>query len=251
MGFALWLVPSEFERRALGVFMAQRPISTTQGHTECSFAHFQPHITFVNYPSNTPPHLLSLKVLISPSPSAQVSTPVCFNSLHIGASYLGPFSIDVYLTPELNRFHKAIVSNAHSIAGLQPRAGRFPHFSLFYFDEAYSGKRKTFKEELIQSGAIQETEGVVLKCEIGGQFLNIGGYMGCGIWLMDCQGGVHKWKLLERCFLAPPPAVTLFKPRAPHSLMEHRYQPIEMLSTPSNKRLVLEDTLNAVVPILD
>jgi len=198
MGYSLWLLPAEPQRSALAWVMAYRPTSyreNRQSYSSKSFPHFEPHLTLANFSLPSPP---SLDVLLPPKLDRVVAR---FKSLHVGNSYLGSLSVTVEKTSDLMTLHDAI--DAHlKLNNIENRGGRFPHMSLFYLDEAILGDRQRLPERLQRRGLVtSKREGVLLHSFLDGDHavpVSLSGFDGEEIWLMDCNGPVAEWKMLDK-----------------------------------------------------
>ncbi|KAJ7034310.1 hypothetical protein C8F04DRAFT_578734 [Mycena alexandri] len=242
MGYSLWLLPGEPQRSALAWVMAYRPTSyreNRQSYSSKSFPDFDPHITLANFSLPSPP---SLDVLLPPKLDRVFAR---FKSLHVGNSYLGSLSVTIEKTSDLMTLHDAI--DAHlRLNNIENRGGRFPHMSLFYLDEAVLGDRRRLPERLQRRGLVtSKREGVLLNSfPDGDPPVSLSGFDGEEIWLMDCNGPVAEWKMLDKRHLSffdtgpamHPPPPSYASPVVPpigknHS---HRDYPAPFPATGSN-----------------
>jgi len=198
MGYALWLVPSEPEYGALRHLMSFRPQpSSPRAHSPRSFPRFHPHITLATFSSLPSPPLRELLPSIK-------ATPVYFESIKVGSSYLGSLSVVVSKSPELMDLCDYIVRHLNTVHRIRTSSCSFPHMSLFYLDEAVRGERIRLANILRSSGRVVEQRGgagVALNCTLDGaapKFHAMTGFTGSEIWLVDCNGGVADWKVLAR-----------------------------------------------------
>ncbi|KAF7343377.1 hypothetical protein MVEN_01770000 [Mycena venus] len=198
MGYSLWLMPSDAQRSALAWLMEYRPSSylkNPRSYSSKSFPHFEPHITLANLSLPFPP---SLDMLLPPRLERVVAR---FKSLHVGNKYLSSLSVTVKKTPDLMTLHDTI--DAHlKLNNIENRGGRFPHMSLFYLDEAVPGDRQRLPERLQRRGLVTSTrEGILLNCFLDDAAfvpVSLPSFNGEEIWLVDCNGPVAEWKMLDK-----------------------------------------------------
>lgn len=199
-GYALWLVPSEPEYGALQRLMKFRPqnsSSRTQAHSSRSYPHFEPHITLATFSSAPPLPLPELLLHIE-------TTPVYFESIKVGSSYLSSLSIVISKSPELVNLRDYIVGHLKEAHRIHAASRSFPHMSLFYLDETVRGERSRLADILRTSGRVVEQrhhKGVELNCTLDGaapEFDAMTGFVGSEVWLVDCKGAVTDWKVLEK-----------------------------------------------------
>lgn len=204
LGYALWLVPSEPECGALQRLMNFRPqpLSSTT-HSSRSYPRFDPHITLATFSS---PPVLPLAELL---PRVK-ATPVHFESIKVGSSYLGSLSVVVSKDCELMNLRDYTVGHLKKVHKMDARSHSFPHMSLFYLDETLPRERHRLADILRSSGRVIEQRGgrgVALNCTLDGAapgFHAMSGFMGSEIWLVECFGAVEDWKVLERRKLVQP-----------------------------------------------
>ncbi|KAJ7189591.1 hypothetical protein GGX14DRAFT_608858 [Mycena pura] len=197
MGYALWLVPVERERRALARLMAFRP-SYRRKTGSRSYPIFAPHITLVRFSG---PSLPSLGHVVPPDAT---ETPVSFETMRVGDNYLGALSITISKSRELMDLHDDIVNRLEAMYQIETKSRRFPHLSLFYVDEA--DERQRLGNELIQTGRVQRganDEGLLLTYDPGDKTLKpMDGFTVGEIWLMDCTSRVvGDWEVKEKWIL--------------------------------------------------
>ncbi|EED85214.1 predicted protein [Postia placenta Mad-698-R] len=196
MGYALWVVPAKAQRHALDRLMSFQPRDYDPGvHSSRSYAFFRPHITLVTFSTLEPPSLDSLL------PPRITPIDVSFNSLKVGTTYLGSISIGILKSRELMMLHERIMHHL-KIANVSTNSRSFPHMSLFYLDEAFSGERQHLAEELCRTGRLKVTsDGIELSCSLDGgrpETRAMTGFEGREIWLVECTGAVSGWRVLER-----------------------------------------------------
>lgn len=199
LGYALWLVPSEPECRALQRLMNFRPHQySSRTHSSRSYPRFNPHITLATFTS--PPNFPLAKLL----PLNIKAPPVYFESIKVGSNYLGSVSVEISKSRELMDLHDITMAHLKKAHKINARSYSFPHMSLFYLDEAVKGERLRVAEILRTSGRVVEhkgVKGVALNCTLDGaapEFHAMTGFVGSEIWLVDCTGAVAGWKVLEK-----------------------------------------------------
>lgn len=217
-GIALWLVPSEPESALLQQLMSRHPKPTAQRTP--SYPHFHPHVTlatirptkpgettttaspspsFPLYDNPDPTTLLAIREAI---PLGQRALRVRFARVLTGDTYF--LSIYVALAPssELAQLRAALVP----VAGPGPAPPAFPHLSLFYVGDEEAHARVRLLQELEREGVVKHSAdglSVALRCggEDGGEGV-LEGFTGTQIWIVDCEGPVEGWKVLDKILLA-------------------------------------------------
>jgi len=187
MGTSLWLVPSNTDSLRLQQIMADHPSDCT---SPSSFPSFQPHITLAAIPTD-PSALSALRAAL---PSEKYSYPVRFKSIEVGSKYFTSVFLAVHPSLALTTLHAHI----HNVLALEPKTPHFPHVSLSYVDGADAPLREVFVEHLEKNGRIVREDGGV-KLRFGTEDdAWIGGFEGCEIWIVECDGPVEGWKVLEK-----------------------------------------------------
>lgn len=84
----------------------------------------------------------------------------------------------------------------------------FPHLSLFYIADEEAHTRVRFLQEMEREGVVRHsTDGlsVALRCaQVGeGDDGVLEGFTATQIWIVDCEGPVEEWKVLDKILLAP------------------------------------------------
>ena len=174
-----------------------------------SYPDFHPHVTLLTFQSTNPP---SLQTLLPPNIYA---APVSFKRLWVGNTYLGSLSVSVHRYKPLLNLHGSVLDHLDRL-GIPPKSRGFhPHVSLFYLDETFHGERQQLAFELRQLCRVKEerlgdaAESVGLICPTSGppresDFMY--GFTGAEIWLVDCNGSVREWEVLERRILGRTPS---------------------------------------------
>ncbi|KAK7444058.1 hypothetical protein VKT23_015455 [Stygiomarasmius scandens] len=193
MGYSLWLVPSEQQRKELESFMKNRSSLYEKKPDSRSYPNFKPHITLVAAPS-----LPSLDSILSPEIT---KTPVLFKpgSLRAGGGYLGAITLNISKTPELMQLHNAIVTRLRTVHKIEPNNRGFPHISLFYVQEDDERQRLVKELELSRKVMTKDNK-LMLTCDPGSVTAKqMDGYMGAEIWLVDCTSReVERWNVKEK-----------------------------------------------------
>ncbi|OAX34577.1 hypothetical protein K503DRAFT_747206 [Rhizopogon vinicolor AM-OR11-026] len=198
MGYALWLVPSQPEYGALQRLMNFRPQPySSKTYSSRSYPYFDPHITLATFSSPPSLPLAELLPLIE-------ATPVYFESIKVGSSYLGSLSVVVSKSRELLDLRDYIVGHLKKVHKIRATSRSFPHMSLFYLDETVRGERLRLGDILRSSGRVVERRsvtGIALNCTLDGaapEFHAMTGFVGSEVWLVDCAGAVEDWRVLEK-----------------------------------------------------
>lgn len=163
------------------------------GHSPESYPDFYPHVTLVTFQTSLVP---SFRTLLPPNLHA---TPVQFKDLRAGDTYLGSLSVTVHKYEDLMSLRDCIAHHLERELHISTKSRGFPHFSLFYLNEALPREREQLASELRHTGHVRtnpHTSSITLNCSP--EFNSMTGFMGESIWLMDCTGPVADWKLLEK-----------------------------------------------------
>ncbi|KAG7092779.1 hypothetical protein E1B28_009102 [Marasmius oreades] len=197
MGITLWVVPCEGDMLKLKRIMDIRPTGKPALET-ISYPKFDPHITLASLPS---PSDISLSQLRESLPKNQSSLKVNFRLVDVGDHFFRSVYIAVTLTPELVEIHRCV----HEALQLEPRTPLFPHISLCYITDtdAGHGERQRFRDELQAAGKLREvSRGTVeLDCGVEGEDW-LSGFMASEVWIVECEGPVESWRVLERITLS-------------------------------------------------
>ena len=187
-GLSLWLVPTPEQTTLLKRVMAIKPSST---NSPSSFPDFQPHITLA-----TTPTAAGLKEAI---PDNQLIIRPKFRSVDVGDKYFMSIYARVHDTDALAELRQHLRARLGD-AVVPP----IPHVSLYYIDNADVSEREKVKEELENKGCIIERpHGVALDCsEHPGNTSSadevLEGIDGEEIWIMQCNGPVPTWEVIEK-----------------------------------------------------
>ncbi|KAH9928509.1 2',3'-cyclic-nucleotide 3'-phosphodiesterase, partial [Epithele typhae] len=197
-GISLWLVPDKSTSKKIATAMAFRPLTAPQSPS--SFPTFQPHVTLATSSES------ALRAAMSPMPP---TIPITFRSLEVGAKYF----MSVYLAVHAAPASPLAALRAHLRAALPDGARAVPpvpHVSLYYIDDADAGLRAVTARMLrtefrvLESGTPgSEDSKVTLACYFdergeGQDPELVEGFRGEEIWLVNCDGPVEGWEVLEK-----------------------------------------------------
>ena len=162
--------------------------------SESSYPKFNPHITLATFDVSSVP----LHTICSSIPTSQPSLTVDFKSIAIGSHYFRSVYLTIKPTHDLSTLHEHI----HTTLGIEFRTPSFPHISLCYIDDddAKAGERENFLREMESSGKVLRDgeDGVSLNCgEHGGEDW-LAGFKAPEIWIVECEGPVEGWQILEK-----------------------------------------------------
>jgi len=236
MGISLWLIPSEPESALLQQLMSRHP-KPSAPH---SFPHFHPHVTLATIPAPAPRPTPSDPAAVPPAapydpdpttlvlalreaiPLGQRALRLRFARVLAGDHYFR--SIYTALVPSTELAHlRAAVAQAggggkqqggsRRSAGPAPPA--FPHLSLYYVADEEAHARVRLLQELEREGVVRHSAdglSVALRCVAGDGDGGGGGggsgdgvlegFTGTQIWIVDCEGPVEGWKVLDKILLA-------------------------------------------------
>ncbi|PBK92918.1 LigT-like protein [Armillaria gallica] len=196
MGITLWIVPSSTCAAKLKHIMNVRPVPPTTTTSSSSYPRFDPHITLLSLPVDSP---TSISVLRDAIASIQLSLDIEFKSIDIGTHFFRSVYIAVQLTPALAEIH----THVHKKVGVEPKTPKYPHMSLCYItdEDAQQGEREAFYRT-IEGKTRKEGEGVSLDCgELTEEW--IGGFVASEIWIAECNGPIEDWTILDKVPLHP------------------------------------------------
>lgn len=164
--------------------------------SESSYPRFDPHITLAALPASSE---IPLSVLRASIPKSQSSLAINFKSLDIGSVYFRSVYLSVKPTAALSALHEHV----HKALGLEPRTPSYPHVSLCYIndEDAEKGERAKFVELLESAGRVHRDEsgdGVSLDCGEPGKKDWLAGFQAPEVWIVDCNGPVEGWKIMEK-----------------------------------------------------
>jgi hypothetical protein len=88
----------------------------------------------------------------------------------------------------------------------------FPHLSLFYIADEEAHTRVRLLQEMEREGVVRHSAdglSVALRCaaqagEAGDGDGVLEGFMATQIWIVDCEGPVEEWRVLDKILLATP-----------------------------------------------
>ena len=205
-----------------------------------SFPHFHPHVTLATIRSPPPttgsrpesesrqndrdrnnnsididPKTLLALALRESIPLGQRSLPIRFARVLTGDKYF--LSIYIALAPsnELAQLR----SSALKVGGGPSRnpnpeqaSPAFPHLSLFYIADEEAHTRVRFLQEMEREGVVRHSAdglSVALRCAQAGAGEDdadavtvLEGFTATQIWIVDCEGPVEGWKVLDKILLA-------------------------------------------------
>jgi 2'-5' RNA ligase len=181
--------------------MTFRPKHYRHSYSSRSYPRFAPHITLATFALSSAT-LPPLNALI---PANAHPVPVFFESVNIGNTYLGAFSVRVAKSPELMSLHDGVL-NGIAANGIEARSRSFPHMSLFYVDEEEARQQLTdelFKTERVTTVSQGGTTSVLLRPDPRATgLLPLEGFNGTQVWLVDCNSkNVEAWEVKEKISL--------------------------------------------------
>ncbi|KAI0273418.1 hypothetical protein BC834DRAFT_853717 [Gloeopeniophorella convolvens] len=197
MGISVWLVPSDDHAALLAQLMARHPPPAPDAPH--SFPHFHPHVTLATLPGPAAPDaLLALREAV---PLGQRALRLRFARVLAGTHYFR--SVFVSLAPS-----DALAALRAAFGAPVPPA--FPHLSLYYIADEEAHARARLLQELEREGAVRPTPdglGVVLDCGVGAgadpdAITALEGCTATQLWIVDCNGPVEGWTVLDRIMLA-------------------------------------------------
>ena len=176
---------------------------------ERSFPHFHPHVTLatLNTAAERDSTVLTLREAV---PLGQCAVPVRFARVIAGDHYFRSVFVALVPSPELVRLRAALAA-----AGT-PHPPAFPHLSLYYIADEEPHTRERLLQELERENVVRhaaEGQEVVLECAVGHGAGDdntgsqddggaLAGFTGTQIWIVDCEGPVEGWKVLDKILLA-------------------------------------------------
>jgi 2',3'-cyclic-nucleotide 3'-phosphodiesterase len=181
---SLWLVPPPPTRAALKRIMHARP-EQAQAQSPSSYPCFEPHIT-----------LGSAQTLADARkgvPAQRAPVRVRFRDVVAGPVYFRSVFVAVVRDEPMLALEAAVragLGNAHPPPS-------FPHQSFAYIDDADAAERPRLVDEYTQKGIFRMQDGReswVLDCGEGDL---VDGYVADAIWIVECDGPVEGWKVLE------------------------------------------------------
>jgi len=163
---------------------------------ECSptsYPYFEPHITLASVSSSSAPLLPDLCAVIRATGLLSVE----FESIEIGSHFFRSVYVAIKTTPALTALHEHL----HTKLGLEPHTPAFPHLSLCYIDDedGQKGEREMFSKDLESTGKVERGHHRVrLHCGESGW---MDGFSASEVWVVNCEGPVEGWTILDRVSL--------------------------------------------------
>ncbi|KAH9050598.1 hypothetical protein EDB84DRAFT_1447834 [Lactarius hengduanensis] len=187
-----------------------------------SFPHFHPHVTLATLrppiasESSSEPAAVArdstMLTLREAIPLGQRAVPVHFARVVAGDHYFRSVFVALAPSPELVRLRAALAA-----AGT-PHPPAFPHLSLYYIADEEAHTRERLLQELEREDVIRHAangQEVVLECggpgavagaDVAGPGMTdrgaLASFTGTQIWIVDCEGPVEGWKVLDKILLA-------------------------------------------------
>jgi 2',3'-cyclic-nucleotide 3'-phosphodiesterase len=181
-----------------------------------------------NIDADTDPTTLLALALRESIPLGQRALPIRFARVLTGDKYF--LSIYIALvSPSIELAHlrssalKAKAKVGHNNRDTNPNPERaspaFPHLSLFYVADEEAHTRVRFLQEMEREGVVRHSAdglSVALRCAQAGAGAGAGagedgdgdgdgvleGFTATQIWIVDCEGPVEEWKVLDKILLA-------------------------------------------------
>lgn len=144
-------------------------------------------------------------------PLGQSALRLRFARVLTGSAYFLSIYAAIAPSAELAQLRAALVQAAVGDLGPGPASPAFPHLSLFYVADEEAHARVRLLQELEREGVVRHSEdglSVTLRCaevDGGGAGSDSGvleGITGTQIWIVDCEGPVEGWKVLDKILLA-------------------------------------------------
>jgi 2',3'-cyclic-nucleotide 3'-phosphodiesterase len=143
-------------------------------------------------------------------PLGQSALRLRFARVLTGSAYFLSIYAAIAPSAELAQLRAALVQAAVGDLGPGPASPAFPHLSLFYVADEEAHARVRLLQELEREGVVRHSEdglSVALRCAEPGAGAGSGsgvleGIMGTQIWIVDCEGPVEGWKVLDKILLA-------------------------------------------------
>lgn len=147
-------------------------------------------------------------------PLGQRALRIRFARVLSGDTYFTSIYITLLASPptELAQLRSALLQVVVGGSGEKARASpSFPHLSLFYIADEEAHTRVRLLQEMEREGVVKHSAdglSVALRCtagEDGGGGDGDGvleGFTATQIWIVDCEGPVEEWKVLDKILLA-------------------------------------------------
>ncbi|KAF8163409.1 2',3'-cyclic-nucleotide 3'-phosphodiesterase [Crassisporium funariophilum] len=158
-----------------------------------SFPKIYPHITLASLPLSAANDLDAIRASI---PTLENPLSLKFASVEIGSHYYRSVYVAIRLTREVANLHMRV----HDSLKLEPQTPAFPHLSLCYVDEADAakGERRAYYDDLAQDAVRFGEDCVRLNCGSGGGEDWMDGFEAQEIWVVQCEGPVEDWPILQK-----------------------------------------------------
>ena len=147
----------------------------------------------------------ALLALREAMPLGQTAVDVRFGRLIAGDDYYRSVYVALLLSRELVEL-RAALSAALGSPGPGPPA--FPHLSLYYIADEDAHARTRVMQELERENVVApsaDERGIVLRCGSGPDGpVTLDGFTGTQLWMVDCEGPVEEWEVLDKILLAEP-----------------------------------------------
>lgn len=239
-GISLWLIPSEPESALLKQLMSRHPKSSAPHsyphfHPHVTLATISPSPAPATKPDD--PAAASPSSPSDPDPDPDPATLVLalreaiplgqralrtrFARVLAGDHYFRSIYAALAPSTELAQLRAAVAGAATAGGGGEGKSGpappAFPHLSLFYIADEEAHARVRLLQELEREGVVRHSAdglSVALRCGAGdgdrggdgdGGGEDDGVLEGCTctqIWIVDCEGPVEEWKVLDKILLA-------------------------------------------------
>ncbi|KAG9010492.1 hypothetical protein FRB94_010257 [Tulasnella sp. JGI-2019a] len=198
MGITIWLVPPEGPFKPLEALIAEIA-------SKHSSPVFQPHITLLALPSDSP---ITSDAILPPLSELPATIPITFNKVCAGQSYFQSVLVELEIKDgsTLDELYKATLKKNEGLVKGEDASselgGRFlrpfyPHLSLYY-GEVSAEVRSAIIKGLVDEGKVQPA-GVHSPLTIVGVE---GGFQVTDIWVVKCDGPTRDWQVLEKIKLS-------------------------------------------------
>lgn len=166
--------------------------------------------------TDTDPTTLLALALRESIPLGQRTLPIRFARVLTGDTYF--LSIYIALAPSIELAHLRssalkvkVGHNPDPNPNPEKASPAFPHLSLFYIADEEAHTRVRFLQEMEREGVVRHSAdglSVALQCaqagagEDGDDDGVLEGFTATQIWIVDCEGPVEEWKILDKILLA-------------------------------------------------
>lgn len=239
-GISLWLIPSEPESALLQKLMSRHPKpgvphSFPHFHPHVTLATIPPTPTPASAATTSRPGeptalaAASSSLSHEPEPGTDPTTlvlalreaiPLGQRALHLrfarvlaGDHYFRSIYTALVPSTELAQLRLAVAQAGGPQGGSRsagPAPPAFPHLSLYYIADEEAHARVRLLQELEREGVVRHSAdglSVALRCAAGdgdggGDDGVLESFTGTQIWIVDCEGPVEGWKVLDKILLA-------------------------------------------------